>query len=76
MTNFQMRFSVYVLSICKLKLALMKRENSREYFESNLKVFHPLFGEVLGVSKSTNFPTYFPTYVIYSLVSEEKICAF
>jgi len=71
MTNFQMRFSEYVPSICKLKLALMERENSREYFESNLKVFHPLFYEVLGVSKSTNFP-----HVIYSLVSEEKICAF
>jgi len=48
MTNSQMRFLEYVLSICKLKLALMERENSREYFESNLEVLHPPFGKVMG----------------------------
>jgi len=48
-TNFQMRFSEYVPSICKLILVLMGIKNSREYFESNLKVFYTPFGKVMGI---------------------------
>ena len=71
MTNFQMKFLGYVASICKLKLVPMKRENSRKYFKSNLKVFHFPFGEVMGFWKSTNFP-----HVIYSLNSQEFFLLF